>query len=129
MKLPNWLQNLFSEDSRLKDDLLSVNVKEVTLPSGKKAYLRALSADILMSKQDKGNFTEEDYFELVSQSVCNRRGKLLLTTNDVRKMDFALLNFFAIEVIDLNNVNPDAVEKAKEELKKVQTEGFSTNSV
>lgn len=97
----------------------SRKLKKISLDAGD-IYIKALSANEVFDLKNKTSVEKPDeqtlYF-LVSLSVCDKEGKTILEVEDVANLDIETINKIVIEIYEFNGLNPDAVAKAKEQLK------------
>lgn len=130
--LTSWFHSLFmSEADKTRQSILSSRLKLVKV-GDTKFYLRALPASFILELQTrlkgKNNVpAEEDMFEMLSRSICDSKGNPILSVEQAKELDMLMLNSLATEMMDFNALNPDAVEKAKAELKNLQAEGSTRN--
>lgn len=113
-----------------RDDILKAALKtrRVSLENGD-VLIKALPASAVFSMREAtdGKAPSEDaLYKLVALSICDERGNAILSIEDVANLDLVTINTVIAEIYSLNGLNPEAVEKAKAELKKIQAKGRST---
>ena len=123
MRFQEWITSLFkSEAENTKNKLIAGSLKPLEI-DGVKFFLRRLSASYIidLQKRNKQNaLTEENFFEMLSKSVCDKKGNLVFTVEDSKQLDIFVLNTLITEMMSYNALNKDSVERAKEELKNLK---------
>ena len=104
-----------------RDSLIkaSQKLKKIELEAGD-IFIRLLSAHEVFemkSKTDNESPTERILFELASKCICDKTGGTFMSPEDISLLDMETINKNIIEIYEFNNLNPDAVEKAKAQLK------------
>ena len=129
--MKNLFSWLFKSDSeKIKEQLLTGQLKEVEL-NGIKYFIKRLSASYILQlqgKQGKGTdlaVMENVLYELVANAVTDKKGNPVFSKDEVSGLDIFVLNSLITEVMDYNGLNPDAVGKAKDKLKNVETQSNS----
>ena len=79
--------------------------------------IRALSASYALSLRGK-DLQGAEMFEIISQSVCDENGDLLLTTEEVGQIAVATLTQIVKGVFIFNALGEKAASEAVDELKK-----------
>lgn len=106
--------------------ILKPDVKEVEI-SGQKIYIRSLSAGYAMSLRGN-NLEDKQIFEVLSESVCDKNGKLLLKPAQVEQFGLTSVNQLVKEVMSFNSMSASAVSGVKENLKKTEDSTDLTSS-
>ena len=106
-----------------KNDIVAVTtpkMREVEV-EGYCFLLRALSAyeitKMQVASQNKAE-VEEQLFSLISKSVIDDNNEYVFTQDESKNLDPVIYNSLLIEIYDLNQLNPTAVENARQELAK-----------
>ena len=103
--------------------MIAPRTKDVEIPEWDAIVtIKALTANSFIELQqmvgDGKKVDKRYYFALVAYSVVDDKMKYVFTTEDVENMDAIPLNRLLIEIVDFNNLNPNAVKEAKEEFEK-----------
>lgn len=88
--------------------------------------VRALPAKFVLDLKGR-ELSDSDFYEIIALSVLDDDGQQMMTAEEAARLDFVTMNELAIGIMDFNNLSMEAVKRAKESLKKVQTEGSATN--
>ena len=101
----------------------TVKIKEYEVEGYGTFNIKMLSAfDTLELQKVQGESpvpNQEIIIKIISMVVCDEDGNTILSEDDVKKLDMVLMNSLSIAAIEFNQLAPDAVEKAKEALKKI----------
>ena len=113
-----------------REDILKANqpkTKEIEVPEWNGAItIKSLKAgDVLKLEELKqnGKPTPEYFFALIAYSVVDENLKPVLTIEQASEIESIPLNRILIEILDLNKMAPDAVQKAREDFLKMISEG------
>jgi hypothetical protein len=118
---------LFQSDSeKIKQQLTVGKLKEVEF-DGIKFYLKRLPLQTIFDLQVKQKAEEIDFEQtlkiLLMLSVCDKNGKQVFSAEDeIDSLSFVTLNSLITEVQDYNNLNKEATEKARQELKNLKAQ-------
>jgi hypothetical protein len=117
------LERLFgNEGERIKKQLLNGKLKQVEI-EGTKFYIRRLSAHFIFALQGKQKEeAEEALYSLVAAAVVDRKGQPVFTAEEAKGLNVFVLNSLIVEAMDYNALNPDSVDKARDQLKNLQTQ-------
>lgn len=109
-----------------KEEILkknTVKTREIEIEEwGGSILIRSLNAYSVLKLKDyikDGQADEDYYFHLVKLSVVDDEFREVFTLEEARNIEPTVLNKLLIGILDLNSLDKDAVEKAREELKNV----------
>jgi len=108
----DWLFSLF----RPAPQVLKPDLKEIEV-SGKKVYIRSLSAGYALSLRGK-DLGDSHIFDLLARSICDKNGNSILTPAQAEELGLTTVNQLVKEVMSFNSMGAASVSIATDDLKK-----------
>lgn len=122
----SWVKSLFKSETEKTKQQMSLNRLKKVEVDGVAFYLKRLSAAYIISLQEinkKSALTEQNFFEMLSKSICDSKGNSIFSLDEVQQFDIYMLNMLVTEMMNFNGLNKDSVEKARSELKNMTAQG------
>ena len=94
-------------------ELTGIVVKEITVPVWETIYIKSFSA---CTRQQLFSVKENQYENLVLNSVCDSEGNLLFTQDDlqaIQKISYTILDPIVHSVLDLNGMKRTNIDDQK----------------
>jgi len=91
--------------------------------------IKSLSAKVVLEcqeylkKGDQSSFA----FALFANSVIDENGNPMFTIEEAEELDYTVLDRLVLEIMDLNNIAPDMVKKARESLKNLRNSSTTSS--
>ena len=97
---------------------------EVEIPEWDESIvIKSLMADVALDCQQYLQEGKQKAFiyAMVSNSIIDEDGSLMFTFDEVKELDYSVLDRLALEVMSINNIAPEIVKQARESLKNLKS--------